>query len=230
MALCKFGPTVVGLRGTIGGLTFSASKSGPYVKSWSRGSTHQGPVQDLVRGQLASMGSLWSALSDGERAAWDAFAAAPNELDYDPFGDLYSLSGYAWYVRAAIRRALVGLPVSSTPPSGAAATAVTGLTLALHPTTSASSYLDWTAGSFAATDSLLGFISICAGPGNVQPNQPFRIVIPLYNPGNGPFDFTGLLNYFKLEVPVGYKGFMNVYKQALYGNRSVVAQVSDISS
>jgi hypothetical protein len=230
MAICTFGPTVVGIRGTIGGITFSQSKSGPYCKAWSRGATQQGLLQDLIRGQLASMGTPWTAMSDAQRLAWDTFAATPNEYDYNAFGQQYWLSGYSWYVRCGIRRRLVNLAVSSTPPSGAAATSVSGLTLELHPTTATNSYLSWTAGTFAATDSLFAFLSICPSAGNVKPNQPMRLLIPLYNPGNGPLNITPYLQFLNMEVPIGYKGFLNAYKQALYGNRSVVAQVSDVSS
>lgn len=230
MALCKFGPTVVGLRGTIGGITFSQSKSGPYCKAWSRGATQQGFIQDIVRGQLGSMGTPWTALSDIQRTAWNKFAAAPNELDYDPWSDQYFLSGYSWYVRCGIRRRLVNLGVSATPPSGAAATAVTGLTLDLHPTTSESSYLDYTPGTFGATDSIFAFLSICPSAGNVKPNQPFRLFLPVYNPPDGPIDITPFLQYLNMEVPAGSKGFANIYKQAAAGNRSVVAQVSAVST
>ena len=77
MAITELGVIIVGVRGTIGGITFSANKSGTYAKSLVTPSNPGTPNQLVQRGIIATMGSKWRALSAAQQAAWDAFAAAP---------------------------------------------------------------------------------------------------------------------------------------------------------
>ncbi len=99
MAKIKLGPTVVGIRGTIGGITFTENKSGPFARAWSRGANPRAPLQSAQRGRLGSIPDLWRALTPAEQAAWDAFAALPAQDQTDRFGDTFSLSGFGFFTK-----------------------------------------------------------------------------------------------------------------------------------
>ncbi len=99
MAIIKFGPMVVGARGTLAGSTFSANATGPYVKGWSRGANPQSALQSAQRGTFSSYGGKWRDLTQAERDDWIDYADdAPQELT-NSLGETYFASGFNWYVR-----------------------------------------------------------------------------------------------------------------------------------
>lgn len=116
MAIIKLGPTVIGIRGTLGGITFSANKSGNYAKSWTRSTNPQTPKQSVVRATLATFGSSWRALSTAQRTLWNVYAALPAQDLVNSLGITYSISGFLWFVKINIQRSTVGLGQLSTAP------------------------------------------------------------------------------------------------------------------
>lgn len=111
MAIIKLGGTVVGVRGTIGGLTFSANKGGPYVKTWGKGANPQTSGQQSARGALASLGPLWNSLSSSQRSDWDTYAATDPEPHVNSLGEPIVFSGYGLFSMLGMRR----LKVNSAP-------------------------------------------------------------------------------------------------------------------
>ena len=109
MAIIAIGPPLSGIRGTVGGITFSANKSGPYAKIWSQTTNPRTPSQSRERGFLARMSSLWNAMTDVERAAWDTFAALPAQDLTNSLGETFSASGFNWFTKTNIRLLRVGL-------------------------------------------------------------------------------------------------------------------------
>ncbi len=99
MATVKFGPTVVGLRGTIAGTTFSANGSGPYARVWSKGANPRSTPQSDQRGRLGSIAASWRILTQVQRDDWIAYAALPAQDLINSLGETYSASGFNWYVR-----------------------------------------------------------------------------------------------------------------------------------
>ncbi len=77
MAIAKFGPTVTGLRGTVAGTTFSANKSGPYARGWSRGANPRSSLQSTQRGRLGALAAAWRDLTQVQRDDWIVYAALP---------------------------------------------------------------------------------------------------------------------------------------------------------
>lgn len=104
MAIAQFGVIVTGLRGTVGGATFSANKGGPYVKSWARGANPRTPTQSDNRNVLSAYAANWRNLTGAQQTAWDAYAAAAAQEKTNSLGEPYYVSGFAWYV--AINSAL----------------------------------------------------------------------------------------------------------------------------
>lgn len=49
------------------------------------------------------MPALWTALDPGQKAAWDAFAAAPAQELFNSLGDSYFASGYNWFCKCNLR-------------------------------------------------------------------------------------------------------------------------------
>lgn len=99
MALVKFGVAVVGARGTAGGLTFSANKAGPYIKTWSKSANPRSPAQSLHRNKLADFATNWATLSSAEHDDWDDYADDPAQELTNSLGLDYFISGFNWYVR-----------------------------------------------------------------------------------------------------------------------------------
>ena len=96
--IVKFGVSVVGARGTAGGITFSANKAGPYAKLWSRGSNPSTSTQSAQRGVFGEFASGWAALSSAQRADWDDYADDPAQELFNSLGVSYYASGFNWYV------------------------------------------------------------------------------------------------------------------------------------
>ncbi len=99
MATVKFGPTVIGLRGTIAGTTFSANGSGPYARAWSKGANPRSTPQSDQRGRLGSIAASWRDLTQVQRDDWIAYALLAAQDLVNSLGETYSASGFNWYVR-----------------------------------------------------------------------------------------------------------------------------------
>jgi len=108
MAIIKVGAPLAGIRGTLGGITYSENGSGTYAKQWSRPSNPRTPHQTVERGFLARMPSLWGALSDAQRADWRTFAADPAQEKTNPLGEAYYASGYNWFCQCSVSLLRVG--------------------------------------------------------------------------------------------------------------------------
>ncbi len=99
MALVKFGPTVVGARGTIAGTIFSANKGGPYARGWSKGANPQSTLQTDQRGRFTSLSAAWRDLTQVQRDDWIDYADDPAQELTNSLGESYFASGANWYLR-----------------------------------------------------------------------------------------------------------------------------------
>lgn len=227
MPIIKLSETITGIRGTIAGVTYSANRSGPYCKKWAHGTNPRTLEQSIMRGFPAAAAPIWNALSDEQREAWDDFALTPNELDYNSLGEQYFLSGYNWFLRAGIRRAIIDLAPSDTPPAGVAATAVTGLTVDAEFSLADEINVDWTDEQFEETDALILFAAMAQGQYRTQPPNNWRLVYATQDPGDGPVDIADAVVSFFGEPIENYRLFIRAWKQAEAGNRSTMTPASD---
>lgn len=117
MAIVKFGQTVVGVRGTLGGIVYSANHTGAYARSWSKGSNPRTPYQQMTRANISPIGLLWASLSDGDRGDWDYYGLHPGEIDTNTLGEVILLSGWQWFVRINQRLQVFSLPLVTAVPS-----------------------------------------------------------------------------------------------------------------
>lgn len=116
MAIAKIAPPLAGIRGTVGGLTYSANKSGPYVKLWAKGSNPRTPKQSQQRANIAQWPQEWRDLTAGERLLWNIFAALPAQDLVNSLGETYSASGFNWFTKCNSRLDRIGRgAITATP-------------------------------------------------------------------------------------------------------------------
>lgn len=226
MAVIQYGPTVVGIRGSIGGITFSANATSNYAKAWSRPRRSARPDQSAERGLMVDASVLWQALDPSDKTDWNNFAGAPNELDYDPWSVQRFLSGFQWFMRAQRRRQRLPLSIPGPVPSGPAETAITGLVfscIAGSPPTAAVNYDD---DQFLAAQALILYVSVSPRPGQADSFVGWKLLHAEVSPPNGGIDVSTAFDSAFGSVPGGWRCYAMAFKQADPGNRSVIAQSS----
>lgn len=98
MAIVALAAPVSGLRGKIGGIVYSANKSGPYVKAWAKGSNPKTASQSGHRAVIARFAQSWGLLTGVQQQTWIDYAALPAQDKTNSLGEPYSASGFNWYV------------------------------------------------------------------------------------------------------------------------------------
>lgn len=119
MAIVKIGAPLSGIRGTIGGITYSANGAGPYCRQWSRGSDPGSPKQATQRAYLARMPQAWAALTAAQRTAWDTFAALAAQALTNSLGETYYASGFNWFCKCNTRLLRSGRSLITATPTQA---------------------------------------------------------------------------------------------------------------
>lgn len=109
MAIIKLGGGVATASGSLGGVTFSHNRGGPYMRTRAVPTNPNSPFQQEVRGAVSQLTSLWlTALTPVQRTAWDTYAEQvplPN-----PLGDPRNVGGLAMYIRSNVPRLQAQLP------------------------------------------------------------------------------------------------------------------------
>lgn len=95
--------------GSIGGMTASHNRGGLYLRARAIPTNPNSPQQQVVRGIMAQLTSLWlDVLTPGQRQAWDNYAL--NVPLPDPLGEPRHTGGLQMYVRSNSPRLQIGLP------------------------------------------------------------------------------------------------------------------------
>jgi len=221
MAIIQYGPTVTGIRGTIGGITFSQNRTANYAKAWSRGPYGRSVTQNLTRSRMISNSLLWAELTQTARDDWNLFADNPNELDYDPWSAQRFLSGFQWFCRAQQRRSSLNLPNPGDVPSGAAETTVAGFAVYIEGNPAGASNVSYDASQFTSDEAIIVYLTFAAGTGAADAFRNWKLVYALKDPGDGPLDIHAAYQAIFGSPTTGWKAFAIAYKQALAGNRSI---------
>jgi len=119
MAITKLAAPLAGLRGTIGGITYSENKSATYAKLWNPPSNPRTVLQSQQRAFLNEIAQDWGSITASDRAGWDTFAALPAQALTNSLGDTYYISGFLWFVKCNTRLLQAGLATSDTAPVSA---------------------------------------------------------------------------------------------------------------
>lgn len=125
MAKIVLGPTVIGIRGTVAGITFSQNRGGPYARGWHTPPNPRTTKQNAARVALANWAKAWAGLSSTNKTNWNTYAADPAQELTDSLGQAYYVSGFNWFASVNTYRAYRGLAQLSTVPTIAAPSAPT---------------------------------------------------------------------------------------------------------
>jgi len=125
MAKVKFASPVSALRGSVGGVVFSANKASSYVKGRRMPTMKNSLAASNSRLSFSLLPELWRDLSDEQRDDWATFAALPAQEKTNSLGESYYCTGFQWFV--ALNNRLLGFYQSplGDPPAGAKPTAPT---------------------------------------------------------------------------------------------------------
>ena len=164
MAIIKLGALIAGIRGTIGGITYSANKSGTYAKPWGKSSNPHSEMQSLRRGAFGIFNYTWQNMSSALKADWDTWAALPAQARINSLGDTYYMSGYNAFIMIQARRSSIGAVPSTTVPTGSAPTAPTLTDFVVYKTATGGSYIEYPVDEFDGLY-LIAFIAASSGEG-----------------------------------------------------------------
>lgn len=207
MAIVKFGSTVIGVRGNLGGVVYTNGPSGPFVKPWRNPVKSQTTRAAAARRNLSPYGAAWSAMTSSDQDDWRTYALSPGELDYNSLGLQYWLTGYQWFVRANVRRAALGLALTETVPSASAVdpSAGTSLTATAGPPLNVD--FTWTAGDVPAGHGALLYAAVHPTVGLATIPSTTALIWQPYEPAGTTTDISTAMAARFGTLQAGYSIF-----------------------
>ena len=226
MAICKFGPTVIGIRKTVAGLTFSAGSAGACVRPWVPSSVPDTVRQTAQRSLLATLAVQWRALDYLQRAAWSALAAAPPEADHNSLGVQYYLSAMQWHNRVNTRLILAGLPYSPDPPVSLQPAPPSGLVVSASVGPPQSLTVDFDPFVTASAGTGVWFGKLARGAGITTAYSQFYSLGVFDCSAISSLDFTAAWTEIFGPLRVGNAVWIRAWTQTDDGVRSTYSQAS----
>lgn len=228
MAIIKLGTAIVGIRGTIGGATYSANKAGPYVKAWGRGSNPRTEPQSAQRGRIAQWAQNWKNLTSGQQSDWDTYAADPGQEKTNSLGEPYYVSGFNWYVALNTNLEQAGAAAIDDAPTDPTPIASLVGSLQLRSTDDGGVNFVVIPGSDTQlTLNRVVFASVANNVGRlVQPTKPRLIAIEVPDAISRRVQLKAGMEAQFGEIYIGQKWFFEMYVQNDEGRRGPVATFS----
>lgn len=230
MAIIQFGVFVVGARGNVGGAVFSQNGAGPYVKNWARSSNPRTPPQTAQRAAVASMPSLWRALTDPQKTDWDDFALLPAQERTNELGQTFFLNGFQWFSIINVRLLNIARATRIAPPTQSRPSAPTFTALQLPFLPQQQAIVTYPAAEFDPDFDLVLFIAVAISTGRTVAPNTFLLLKQTQLPGDTE---TAFLNqYLERYALAGatVKGFARLHRQTTDGLRSAPSTASFIST
>lgn len=228
MARISLGPTVTGLRGTIGGITFSANSTSAYAKRRAQPPKSRTVYQQDQRGPWSAQAAAWAALSSSQRTAWTSFAAAPAQQLTDPFGNPYLASAWNWFTTINVRLTRAGLATRTDPPSQSRPGAPPLSSLTVDASSPTSSILTYPSGTFAPNFTLVAWASVAPGPGSLSPRTRYTQFFLESSPGSTQEVIGPDLVIRFGDLSDGLKVFLLASRQTTDGLRSAPTAITTI--
>ena len=221
MAIIKLGVVVTGIRGTIGGMTFTNTLGGPTAKMWSKPGGAVSQKQSMARALMSGWPGIWRNLSDSDKNAWQTWANLPAQVKVNSLGENYYVSGFNWMVTVNTWRGMMGLAVSNTPPVGAwpSIPTVTSVDFSLS---GGSTVLDlaWANGEFSPGEAVTLYAVQFIGAGRLSQTSGYLHVGTVTDPGAVGESFGSALEALFGIPTVGDQVFIRVFKNSTEGLRS----------
>lgn len=230
MAITKLGGVVTGVRGTVGGVVYSANKGGTFVKGWGRGANPRTPYQTGIRSDLAGMGRVWQGLTDVQRAAWDAFALTDPEPTFNSLGDPVLLSGWGYFCRLNIRRAQYSLAPLTDPPPAPEDTqplSMLPLTLVVRTPGTGASTITWDTTNAVVNGLGVIMMAFKIGAGTAQASSGYKLV-GLVPAGDGTAESGTVIGEKFGLVQAGWRCSCWFYQRRSGGLQSTVEEINTV--
>ena len=229
MAIVKLGPIVVGIRGTVGGLTFSANGSSPYCRQYAAPASRRTVAQSGKRAWFSSLRYYWGQLTPAQVAGWDALAASPPEADYNSLGELVYLSGSAWYMRVNMRRFQGGQARLDNAPPSVAVPPPVSFVLQIYDfgAPPGADGFNYTSGDFTGFGAVLHLSPSLSSVRQVQTTGYLSIYTGTV-PTSGPMILTTEIRAAFGWLSEGQKVFGRLWKQSSDGIRSTALLATTI--
>jgi len=221
MAIVKLGELIVGLRGTIQGLTFSANGSSPYVRKYAAPASRRTVKQSGKRAWFSEIRRQWGTLNPAQIAAWDALGASPPEEDYNSLGERVYLSGSAWHLRVNMRRLQAGQGINNSAPPNTSVSPPSSLSMTIYDSSDlvSDSVFNYGVGDFVGAYAVLHVSPSLSSVRNVQTTGYYVIwcgSVSVPGPEIMTAELVGAFGY----LSEGQKVFGQLRKQSLKGIRS----------
>ncbi len=129
MARIKLGTTVVGIRGTLGGIVFSNGIGGPNARAWRAPALARSRPKLNSQANLAFMAARWRSLTSTNRSNWNAFAADPAQEKTNSLGEAYFATGFNWQCEVNIQLDQAVLALQANPPTSTRPAIPSGITV-----------------------------------------------------------------------------------------------------
>jgi len=230
MSIIKLMAPVAGLRGTLGGVVYSANKSGPYARIWSKGANPRSPFQTAQRASMSAMSALWRALSPAEKTLWNDFAALPAQDRTNSLGETFSASGFNWFTIVNTRLINIGRATRTAVPTQSRPAAPTLSSLVLPFLPQQATKVTYPAATFDPDFDQVIEISVVTSTGHTVEAGRFLLLKLDQEPPDQ--DSAFVLPYIaRINLAgTGMKGFAKLYRQTTDGLRSSPGTASFIST
>ena len=230
MAIITFAAPLSGIRGTIGGITYSANKAGPYIRSRGIPSNPKSLKQGNQRSVLADEAQAWATLTPTQQAGWDTLAGNPIMARINSLGDTYELSGFGMFCAINCNRVTTGQARRTTAPAAASQNPPSAITLTIQPAGSGGSSFVFTPPQLTPNKFMVCFLTFGRSEGVNVRYSNFRLLIVLDSADTSPVTITNELDALFGDPIVGYKYFIDAAIQTNNGIRSVRAQFTGVAA
>jgi len=199
MARVTYGESITEYAGSIGGVTYLRNASGPIAKLRSKPLVNPSPDQSTHQGNMATLVTYWPTLSQANKDAWDAFAAAHDHVT--PWGETKTLSGYQWFLSVNLNIISLSITMRDTPPTWDSTPPPASFDLV-----ATSTYLraEWDP-LYDPVDSLLFYLSLPLRQSSLKLRRSIFFVYFMYTPD--PLASFNLTSYFQALAGVTWANF-----------------------
>jgi len=114
MAKIQFSGLASDVRGTIGGITFSASAQGSYVRAWKQAKRPTNVLQLFQQCSYGHLSQLWRGLDPADILSWQTLSALYPKVD--SLGNTYYLNGFMMFMMCNRNLIAIGEDIIETAP------------------------------------------------------------------------------------------------------------------